>query len=200
VNTEEKSIIDQIYDQPNYQQWYIFRNDSFPDTDLKNLKFEKINFLQFKHLNPLSAERINEVKTRDFTLNYSPNQNYFLNIYLDIAFEKIPNVNNRRVLGRGVDPSFAYCSLKDSLCFVYTAGTTSFFEESIWISETVFVILGVSFWPAVDDSYQQFMLITGEIKDNTVDLTIYLSQQLFPWKSNWTEYMQYKHPNLIFNF
>ncbi len=199
-NIKQISFLDKIIDQPNYQQWVAFWKDSFPDTDLKNLKFKTKKSLKFQQLHPLSTEKIKELKTRDFTLNHSPQQNYLIDLYTDVIFEKIPKKNNWNILGRGADPAFAFYSLKDSLFFTYTSGTTTFYEESMWLSDTMFVILGISYWPVPPDSYQKFLLISGEIRNNSVDLTIYISKKMFPWKSDWKIYMQHKHPNLIFTF
>ncbi|MFC2088284.1 hypothetical protein ACFLSX_01660 [Calditrichota bacterium] len=199
VNTKEKSVLDLMIDQPNFLQWYNFWNETFPDIDLKDLTFKKTKFLQFRNLNSLSGKTIYDVETRNFTLIYSPNKKYFLDLYTDVIFEQVPNTEDWSILGRDADPAFTFCSLKDSLTFRYTAGTTSFFDEVMWISDTLFIILGVSFMPGVENSYQKFMVVIGEIKNNSKDLTIYLSQQL-PWKSSWTAYMKHKHPNLIVNF
>jgi hypothetical protein len=190
----KRSFLDEFTHHENFQIWYHFWNDTFPEIDLLNLTFEySTSYILSNHR--LANDKIQEGLNRQFSLNYSPQNQYTIDLYPDVVFDYSSGNDSLTVKGRDADPAFMIYYFPDSLSCYYTAGSTAFFDESTWLTDTTFVILGMSFQPA--EQYQQIVVIKGTIGEHEANIDLYLSEEL-PWRSGWKEYMIYKYPQLLF--
>ena len=190
-------FLDQFVQYQEFQNWYKFWNDSFPDVDLEKLNFNHKNSL-ILNSGQLSSDRVQELTDRNFTLNYNKTGNFAVDLYYDVTFIYDPENRSVIVRGRDVDPAFMIYDFNNTHACYYTLGSTTFYDESVWTSDTSFAIFGVNFWP-VQDSFQNLLVIKGSIRGDTIVLDIYLSEKI-PWISSWSEYMGYKYPNIVFGF
>ncbi len=195
LNQNEQPFLDQFIQKKEFQDWYNFWNDSFPDLDIKNLRFELSSSSSLKKSALLSA-KIEELSPRAFTLNFHSNGNFAIDVYPDVSFNYSPENDSIFVLGRDVDPALMIYNFSDSISFYYTDGPTAFYDESLWVTDTSFVVFGISFFPG-QESYQQLLVIKSLIKDSLINIDLYLSEKI-SWKSGWIEYMNYKYPNMVF--
>ena len=197
LSQNEQPFLDQFVQYQEFQNWYNFWNDSFPELDIKDLNFNLINSTSLKS-SVLLGSRIQELHPRAFTLNFFSNGNYAIDVYPDVSFSYPTENDSIFVTGRDVDPALMIYNFKDSVSYYYTDGPTAFYDESLWLSDTNFVVFGISFSPG-QESYQQLLVIKSLIKNGSINIDLYLSEKI-PWKSGWTEYMHYKHSNITFKF
>jgi len=199
-NTESQSnqyFLDQFAQYQDFQNWYNFWNDSFPDIDLEKLKFDHKNSFILAS-GQMSSHRVQELTDRIFTLNYNKMGNFAVDLYYDVTFINDPENGSVIVRGRDADPAFMIYDFNNAHECYYTSGPTAFYDESVWTSDTSFAIFGVSFWPG-QNSFQNFLILKGFIGEETIVIDMYLSKEI-PWKSNWPEYMGHKYPNIVFSF
>jgi hypothetical protein len=192
----EKTILEQISSHPNFQNWYQFWHERSSYLDIKTLEFTKVQQEEFSLNYRVSLPRWEDLATKSCILDYSPHQEFMADLYADCEFEKIGNTDSLKFLWGDVDRAFAIISLKDSLSFSRTYGPTVYFDECLWLTDSCFVIIGVSFFPTAiaDSAYDQVMLIKGNL--STHFLERYLSQKL-PRMFNSLDYMLYKYPVVV---
>lgn len=196
IQINEKSILEQISTHPDFQKWYQFWHDRSSYVDINTLEFSMFRSEKFSLHYKIESERLDSYTIKNILLNYSPRSDFLIDIYADCVFEQIGMTDSLRFFGGDVDRSFTLVSLKDSLIYWRTYGTTSYFDESLWLTDSCFVIIGISFWPTAiaDSSYDQIMLIKGNI--NTMSLEQYISQKL-PRIFSSFDYMLYKYPKVV---
>jgi len=196
IKITEKSILEQISTHPDFQKWYQFWHERSSYLDINTLEFNMNRSEKFSLHYKIEPERLDSYTIKNFLLNYSPHQDFLLDIYADCEFEKIGTTDSLRFLGGDVDRAFTLVSLKDSLIYWRTYGTTSYFDESLWLTDSCFVIIGISFWPSAiaDSAYDQIMLIKGNI--NTMYMEHYFSQKL-PRIFSSFDNMLYTYPKIV---
>ena len=197
VRQNDQSFLNRYAQYKDFQNWYNYLNDSFPDINIKDIKFDFQRSLSLSGY-ALSSIKIEELSKRAFTLNYHSNNMYAIDVYSDVGFDYSLNNDSILVRGRDVDPAIAIYNFKDSLSYYYTEGPTAYFDESIWLSDTTFVVFGISFWPG-QESYQQLLVLKALMKKESIKIDIYLSEKM-PWKSNWSDYMIFKYSNIVLEF
>lgn len=191
----EQPFLYQFVQYQEFQNWYNFWNDSFPEIDIKNLNFDLIESSSLESSTLLPAQ-IKELSPRAFTLNFLSNGNCAIDVYPDVSFAYPSENDSIFVTGRDVDPALKIYNFKDSVSYYYTEGPTAFFDESLWLSDSNFVVYGVAFSPG-PESYQQLLVIKSKIKTGSINIELYLSE-IMPWKSRWIDYMHHKHSNIVF--
>jgi len=197
IGQNDKFFLDQFAQYNEFQNWYNFWADSFPNTEFNKLKFEHKNSLILKK-NPLDSENIEHLTNRSFTLNYNKTDKISIDLYPDVSFIDVSEDGSLLVIGRDADPALKIYDFNNASEYYYTSGPTSFYDESIWTSDTSLAVFGVSFWPG-QDSFQNLIVLKVIINRETFIIDIYLSDEL-PWKSSWTDYMNFKYPTIKLGF
>jgi hypothetical protein len=197
LSQNNQFFLNQFNQYQDFQNWYNFWVDSFPNVELNKLKFEHKN----SHIltgSQSPPDKVHETTNRIFTLNYNKTGNIAIDLYYDVTFLNVLENGSLIVKGRDADPALIIYDRINAHAYYHTSGPTAFYDESVWTSDTSFAIFGVSFWPG-QDSFQRFMVLRGFIKKETMMIDVYLSEEL-PWRSSWTEYMSYKYPDILFDF
>ena len=188
-------IIDELYEHPKFKKWIVFWKLKIPEVE--DFVLEKTYTIERIFPSKIDLEKwFNERELREFTLDFSPEGNYVTDIYSHIGFEY--KADSIFVMGGDVDPSFEIINMKDSILNYFTFGPYSFFDESIWLSDSACYILGFAFDDSRQDvavAYSKILILSWNFNDNS--LTVSRSQKL-PFKNelmNFQTYMDYLYPN-----
>ena len=191
---KNNEIIDELNQYPKYRKWIDFWKIKIPG--LEDFTLEKTDTVKKAYPTKIDLEKwFKEREFRKFTLDFSPARSYVTDIYSDIGFEY--KNDSIYVMGGDIDPSFVIINLKDSMLHYFTLGPYSFFDESVWVSDSVCYILGF----AVDDIRQDLPEVYGRIlflkwNFSRNILTVSKSNKLsFENKlMSFTTYMDYLYP------
>jgi hypothetical protein len=144
---QNDSSIEQLYNKSKFKKWFDFWKEQIPE--LKNFKIETTNTVSNIHSDKINLKNwIKERNSREFTPNYSPDKNYLIDKYFFVGFEQKGDTIFET--SGDIDPSFVLINLNTSALEYFTLGTYSFFDESIWTSDSICYLTGFSF----DDSKQ----------------------------------------------
>jgi hypothetical protein len=140
-------MMKELFGNPKFQKWINFWESKIPA--ISNFVIENTDTIERKFSSRIDLKKwFNKIKLREFTLDFSPGKDYVTDIYSDVVFEYIND--SIYVMGRDIDPAFAIVNIKDSTLYPLTLGPYSFFDESIWLSDSTCYLLGFAF----DDSRQ----------------------------------------------
>ena len=203
INSFEKNIdsvkndimIDELYEHPKFKRWIDFWKLKIPEVEVFIL--EKTDTIERKYSSKINLEKwFNERELREFTLDFSPEKNYVADIYSHVGFEY--KDDSIYVMGGDVDPSFVIINIKDSMLYYLTFGPYSFFDESIWLSDSTCYILGFAFDDSrqnVSEAYSKILILKWDFNKNS--LIVSKSKKL-PFKNelmSFRTYMDYLYPN-----
>jgi len=203
INSFEKTIdsvkndimIDELYKHPKFKNWIDFWKLKMPEVN--NFVLEKTDTIGRKYYTKIDLEKwFNERELREFTLDFSPEKDYVTDIYSHVGFEY--KNDSIYVMGGDVDPSFVIINIKDSMLYYLTFGPYSFFDESIWLSDSTCYILGFAFDDSrqnVSEAYSRIIILEWNFNKNS--LVVSKSNKL-PFKNklmSFQTYMDYLYPN-----
>jgi hypothetical protein len=203
INSFEKNIdsvkndimIDELYEHPKFKRWIDFWKLKIPEVE--GFILEKTDTIERKYSSKINLEKwFNERELREFTLDFSPEKNYVADIYSHVGFEY--KDDSIYVMGGDVDPSFVIINIKDSMLYYLTFGPYSFFDESIWLSDSTCYILGFAFDDSrqnVSEAYSKILILKWDFNKNS--LIVSKSKKL-PFKNelmSFRTYMDYLYPN-----
>jgi hypothetical protein len=179
-STKNDSITDELYEHPKFKRWINFWESKIPE--IKYFIIEKTDTIKWRlphkvNLNKWFQEKI----IREYTLDYSSKKDYVTDIYSNIIFEN----KNDTIYAKGgdIDASFQIINLTDSVRYWYTEGPYAFFDESIWLSDSICYILGFII-DANAGGYSKVMILMWDF--NKKLLARFISQELPLYK----EYMK----------
>ena len=188
-----------LYNNPKFKKWLNFWKSNVPE--LSDFQIEKK--IHKKKISPTKTKLKNWLETkyfRKFTLNFSPEKNAVADLYAHVDF-KYKN-DTIYVNGGSIDPYFEILNMQDSLLYHFTLGPESFFDESIWLSDSVCYILGFTISPNMNKEKAHSNLIILRWNNNSKRITIYLSRN-YPFKNrimNFSTYMRYLYPSFRYTF
>jgi hypothetical protein len=140
-----------------YEKWIQFWKSKIPEVNTASL--EKSDIVRTIYWSKIDLDDwYKKIEMRKYTLNYSEWNNYVVDVYNEDVF-KYKN-DNIFVEGGDIDPSFVILNLKDSSLYYLTLGPYSFFDESIWLSESICYVLGFSFDDSGQDVSKAYSCIT----------------------------------------
>ena len=149
-------IIDELNQFPQYRNWIDFWKNKIPG--IEGFILEKTDTVKYKYSTKTDVEKwLKEREFRKFTLDFSPKGSFVTDVYSHVGFEY--KNDSIYVMGGDMDPSFEIVNIKDSILKHLTFGPYSFFDESLWASDSICYILGF----AVDDINQELSNVYGKI-------------------------------------
>lgn len=189
-------IVEELFENIKFKKWIDFWKLNIPE--LKDYNFEESDTIKRKYSSKIDlAKWFNEREFRNFTLNYSSDRTFVLDVYTHVGFEH----QNDTIysMGGDVDPSFVIINTKDSTLYYLTFGPYAFFDESIWLSDSICYILGFSFYDSrkiPSEAYSSAFILKWDFNKNS--LVLFKSKKL-PYDNklmSFQTYMSYLHPNI----
>jgi hypothetical protein len=92
----DKNLLKTYEKKPEFVKWYTFRNKTFSNVELKNVKFDSSNIVTIIS-HKLESKRLSAILKRDFLLDYSNDSIYAIDVHADAVFEQ----NNSATLFKG---------------------------------------------------------------------------------------------------
>ena len=185
-------IIDILNKYPEFQRWINFWKIKIPE--LEHLEIEKIDTIKWRSPYKIDLNKwLEEKKFREYTLDFSPQRNYVIDIYSSLSFEY--KNDSIFIMGGDIDPAFQIINLTDSVLYYFTLGPYSFFDESFWLSDSICFILGF-ISVAVDDAYKKVIMIKWDFEKESI--MVYSGQKFLPYKKflNIPTFIKYLYPEL----
>jgi hypothetical protein len=179
---------------PKFQKWINFWESKIPA--ISNFVIENTDAIERKFSSRIDLKKwFNKIKLREFTLDFSPGKDYVTDIYSDVGFEYIND--SIYVMGRDIDPTFVIVNIKDSTLYSLTLGPYSFFDESLWLSDSTCYILGFAFDDSrqnVSEAYSRIIILEWNFKK---DFLVLFGSNKFPFNKelmSFQTYMDYLYP------
>ena len=193
VTTQNDILTDELYEHLKFKRWINFWELKIPE--IENFIIEKTDTLKWRLPHKVKIDDwLQERKIREYSLDFSPSKDYVMDIYSNFDFEYSNNTIN--VLGGDIDASFQIVNLTDSTRYWFTSGPYSFFDESIWLSDSICYVLVFSM-DAVAGAYCKVIIL---IWDFDKDSLIHYSSQNLPIYKDIMKvrtYMNYLYPEFI---
>ena len=198
-SVDSTELFNRLFEKPAYKSWATYWSHALVDVNFNNLQlnihrngailFSKIDIDKY----------FSRRSVRNFTLNYSPNKDFVFDSYDDKEFS-IEN-DTLKYFGGDVDPSISILCLRDSLYCYHTNGPSSFYDESVWLSDNICVALGFS-WSASNIEEESGLFITLTLYDLQKKKEIVYLSQRFPFlqnqfRLNSFSYLKYKFPDIF---
>ncbi|MCH8034488.1 MAG: hypothetical protein IH950_12140 [Bacteroidetes bacterium] len=188
--TQNDSITDELYEHPKFKRWINFWELKIPE--LQNFIIENTETLKWRPPHKVKLDGwIQEREIRKYSLNFSAKKDYVVDIYSNFVFEY--GNDTIHILGGDIDASFQIVNLTDSVRYWYTEGPYAFFDESIWLSDSICYILGFII-DANAGGYCKVMIIMWDFSRK---LLVRFRSQEFPLYKEYIKvrtYMNYLYP------
>lgn len=187
-------IIDGLYEHPKFKRWLEFWKLNIPQ--IENFVLEKTDTIGRIYSSKIDLEKwFKERELREFTLDFSLERNFVTDMYSHVGFEY--KEDSIFVMGGDVDPSFQIIDIKDSISYYFTFGPYSFFDESIWLSDSSCYILGFVFDDSRRDVLKAYSKIVILLWDFNTNIVTYNRSNKLSVKNelmNFQTYMYYLYP------
>jgi hypothetical protein len=178
---DSTELFNRLYENPTYKSWAAYWSHTLVDVKFNNLQFDiyRNDEMSFREIDV--GKYFSERKVRDFTLKYSPNKNYVFDSYNDKVFS-IEN-DTLKYFGGDVDPSISILCLQDSQYYYHTNGLSSYYDECVWLSDSICVAFGFSWSPSIVEKESGLYIILAFYDLQQETEMIYRSQR-FPFLPN----------------
>lgn len=196
--SENNSELEELFKNYKFNEWMNFWKFKIPEID--DFTIEKIDTIDWRYSDKINLMKWSgEKEFRKNTLNFSPGGNYITDIYANRSFEL---KNNKTYVGSmDIDEYYEIVNVKDSLRYHFSGGPYTFYDQSIWLSDSACYILGFGFDDskanAYNESYSKMIIIKWDFMNDSI---IVMSSPRYPYYKQYmrfSTYMNYLYPEYI---